>query len=50
MKMPFNLSQDELQKFINLISRLPGIGQRSAKDALYLIKNKQELMLPLVTV
>ena len=23
-----NLSQDELQKFINLISRLPGIGQK----------------------
>tara|TARA_Y100000768_G_scaffold310655_1_gene245063 strand:+ start:583 stop:1179 length:597 start_codon:yes stop_codon:yes gene_type:complete len=42
------LSQDELQKLINLISRLPGIGQRSAQRiALYLIKNKQELMLPL---
>ena len=42
------MPQDELQKFINLISRLPGIGQRSAQRiALYLIKNKQELMLPL---
>ena len=42
------MSQDELQKFINLISRLPGIGQRSAQRiALYLIKNKQDLMLPL---
>ena len=42
------MSQDELQKLINLISRLPGIGQRSAQRiALYLIKNKQELMLPL---
>jgi len=42
------LSQDALQKLINLISRLPGIGQRSAQRiALYLIKNKQELMLPL---
>jgi len=42
------LAQDELQKLINLISRLPGIGQRSAQRiALYLIKNKQELMLPL---
>ena len=42
------MSQDELQKFINLISRLPGIGQRSAQRiALYLMKNKQELMLPL---
>tara|TARA_B100000900_G_scaffold295430_1_gene254095 strand:- start:1259 stop:1855 length:597 start_codon:yes stop_codon:yes gene_type:complete len=42
------LPQDELQKLINLISRLPGIGQRSAQRiALYLIKNKQELMLPL---
>ena len=39
------MSQDELQKFINLISRLPGIGQRSAQRiALYLIKNKQELI------
>ena len=43
------MSQDELQKFINLISRLPGIGHRSAQRiALYLMKNKQELMLPLV--
>ena len=42
------MSQDELQKLINLISRLPGIGQRSAQRiALYLIKNKQELMIPL---
>ena len=42
------MAQDELQKLINLISRLPGIGQRSAQRiALYLIKNKQELMLPL---
>ncbi len=42
------MSQDELQKLINLISRLPGIGLRSAQRiALYLIKNKQELMLPL---
>ena len=42
------MSQDELQKLINLISRLPGIGQRSAQRvALYLIKNKQDLMLPL---
>ena len=41
------MPQDELQKLINLISRLPGIGQRSAQRiALYLIKNKQELMLP----
>lgn len=42
------MSQDELQKLINIISRLPGIGNRSAQRiALYLIKNKQELMLPL---
>ena len=42
------MSQDELQKLINLISRLPGIGQRSAQRiALYLIKNKHELMIPL---
>ena len=42
------MSQDALQKLINLISRLPGIGQRSAQRlALHLIKNKQELMLPL---
>ena len=42
------MAQDELQKLINLISRLPGIGQRSAQRiALHLLKNKQELMLPL---
>ena len=42
------MSQDALQKLINLISRLPGIGQRSAQRiALHLIKNKEDLMLPL---
>ncbi len=42
------MAQDELQKLINLIARLPGIGNKSAQRiALYLIKNKQDLMMPL---
>lgn len=41
------MPQDELQKLINLIARLPSIGNKSAQRiALYLIKNKQDLMLP----
>lgn len=41
------MPQDELQKLINLIARLPGIGNKSAQRiALYLIKNKQDLMIP----
>ncbi len=42
------MAQDELQKLINLIARLPGIGNKSAQRiALYLIKNKEDLMIPL---
>ena len=42
------MEQDELQKLINLIARLPGIGNKSAQRiALYLIKNKQDLMIAL---
>lgn len=42
------MAQDELQNLINLIARLPGIGNKSAQRiALYLIKNKNDLMMPL---
>lgn len=38
----------DLDKLIHLISKLPGLGQRSARRAvLHLIKNKEQLMLPL---
>ncbi|MAV82320.1 MAG: recombination protein RecR [Pelagibacteraceae bacterium] len=42
------MAQDELQKLINLIARLPGLGQKSAQRiALYLIKNRSDLMNPI---
>jgi recombination protein RecR len=39
---------NDLDKLINYISKLPGVGKRSAKRiALHLLKNKEGLMLPL---
>jgi recombination protein RecR len=40
--------QNDLEKLIYLVSKLPGLGNRSAKRiALHLLKNKEALMLPL---
>ena len=39
----------EIDKLINEISKLPGLGRRSAQRiALYLLKNKERSLLPLV--
>jgi len=39
---------NDLEKLINFISRLPGVGKRSARRiALHLLKNREGLMLPL---
>ena len=39
----------EIEKLINEISKLPGLGRRSAQRiALYLLKNKEQALLPLV--
>ena len=42
------LSEPSLDNLINLISRLPGLGPKSARRiALHLLKNKENLMKPL---
>ena len=39
----------EIEKLINEVSKLPGLGRRSAQRiALYLLKNKERVLLPLV--
>ena len=41
----------EIRKIINEISKLPGLGRRSAQRiALYLLKNKEKAMLAIVTI
>ncbi len=46
--MEQNISGSEIEQLIQLLSRLPGLGPRSARRAvLHLIKKKQSLMQPL---
>ena len=43
------MTNSEIDKLINEISKLPGLGRRSAQRiALYLLKNKKRSLLPLV--
>ena len=43
------MANSEIDKLINEISKLPGLGRRSAQRiALYLLKNKERSLLPLV--
>ena len=43
------MTNSEIDKLINEISKLPGLGRRSAQRiALYLLKNKERSLLPLV--
>ena len=43
------MTSSEIEKLINQISKLPGLGRRSAQRiALYLLKNKDQSLLPLV--
>ena len=42
------MANSEIDKLINEISKLPGLGRRSAQRiALYLLKNKERSLLPL---
>ncbi|WP_316858863.1 recombination mediator RecR [uncultured Cohaesibacter sp.] len=46
--MANSVAGPEIEKLIKLLSRLPGLGPRSARRvALHLIKNKDQLMVPL---
>jgi recombination protein RecR len=46
--MPKSIAGPEIERLIQLLARLPGLGARSArKAALALLKKKSELMLPL---
>ena len=41
----------EIERLIQLLARLPGLGPRSARRAvLHLIKKRESLMLPLATL
>ena len=43
------MHSNEIEKLINEVSKLPGLGRRSAQRiALYLLKNKERALLPLV--
>jgi recombination protein RecR len=46
--MPRSVSGPEIERLIQLLSKLPGLGPRSARRAaLHLIKKKEELLVPL---
>ena len=45
------MSSSEINKLINEISKLPGLGRKSSQRiALYLIKNKEKSLLPLIDI
>ena len=45
------MSGTEIDKLINEISKLPGLGRNSAQRiALYLLKNKEKSLLPLIQI
>ena len=48
--MPRSVSGPEIERLIQLLARLPGLGPRSARRAaLHLIDRKEELLVPLAT-
>ncbi|MEM7300966.1 MAG: recombination mediator RecR [Pseudomonadota bacterium] len=48
--MPKSVTGPEIERLIQLLARLPGLGPRSARRAaLHLIKKKEQLLLPLAT-
>lgn len=48
--MAHNSSGSEIERLIQLLARLPGLGPRSARRAaLHLIKNREKLLAPLAT-
>ena len=45
------MSSSEIDILINEVSKLPGLGRRSAERiALYLLKNKEKSLLPLIQI
>ena len=45
------MASSEIEKLINEVSKLPGLGRRSAQRiAIYLLKNKQKNLIPLVNI
>ena len=45
------MASSEIDKLINEVSKLPGLGRRSAQRiALYLLKNKERSLMPLVHI
>ena len=48
--MPTAIAGPEIERLIQLLARLPGLGPRSARRAaLHLIKKREQLMAPLAT-
>ncbi len=48
--MPSAVAGPEIERLIQLLARLPGLGPRSARRAaLYLIKKREQLMMPLAS-
>ncbi|NNF76824.1 MAG: recombination protein RecR, partial [Rhizobiales bacterium] len=48
--MPRQITGSEIERLIQLLAKLPGLGPRSARRAaLHLIKNKDRLLDPLTT-
>ncbi len=48
--MPTAVAGPEIERLIQLLARLPGLGPRSARRAaLFLIKKREQIMAPLAT-
>jgi recombination protein RecR len=48
--MPSAIAGPEIERLIQLLARLPGLGPRSARRAaLFLIKKREQIMAPLAT-
>ncbi|MEP4704595.1 MAG: recombination protein RecR, partial [Hyphomicrobiales bacterium] len=46
--MPKSVTGPEIERLVQLLAKLPGLGPRSARRAvLHLVKNKDKLMAPL---
>ena len=49
--MPTNVAGPEIERLVQLLARLPGLGPRSARRAaLHLIRKRESLLAPLVAV
>ena len=49
--MPRSVAGPEIERLIQLLAKLPGLGPRSARRAaLHLVKKKDDLLVPLANV